>query len=345
MTTMSKTIQMPQQLQFMFDQFLQSTIPQISFETWARRWLQSYQLNRIKTYWTTYKEPVELHLIPHFGERQMTEILPIDISDYFKAAGRRYSLETLKKDKMCLDGIFETAVENGICTKNPVTSTLRLSSKIPPREKHVWNQEQYDIAFAYAKRNSYVDIMVLMETGITRSELLGLTWEDFDPAQRLLILRNGLVQLINSETEKLELVHSGLKNKYRHRAVPISKEIVTRLNFLPRVLYVGGNAKKHTLARKVVPEYIFCAPEGGPYQPSNWYHRRYRPFMKALMEECPTIMPLTPHELRHTKASLLVNDGVSPFFVAKLLGHSNLDMLSKRYAHEDMDALRRALHM
>lgn len=345
MTTVQNAAIDPQKLQFMFSQVLCQSIPKVPFSVWARRWLSTYQQGRIKdnTYQGTYWEPVELHLIPYFRDQPMTDIQPIDVAAFFKTAGKTLSLETLKKLKVCLHGIFETAVENGVCIRNPVTSTLKLSSKIPPQEKHVWTQGQYDTAYDFAQKCGRLDIMVLLETAISRSELLGLTWADFDPNQHLLHLRNGLVQLKNSETLKIELVHNGLKNKYRHRDVPISKQLSARLFSLPRVIYVGGDSHRHTPPRKVATEYIFHAPHGGPFSPTNWYHRVFMPWMYDFCALHPDIPPLSPHELRHTRATLLKDEGKDIYSIARLLGHRNLDMLAKRYAHDNVDALRRAL--
>lgn len=341
----NQVISDPQQLQFLFQQLLSQSIPQITFDVWARRWLAIYQQGRIKdnTYQGTYWEPVELHLIPYFGSMVINDIRPVDVAAYFKMAGKQLALETLKKLKACLNGIFETAVENGICIRNPVTKTLKLSSRIPPKEKHTWTAEQYKVAYDFARQRDCLDIMVLMETAISRSELLGLTWGDFDPARRVLHLNNGLVQVKNSETAKIELVHDGLKNKYRKRDVPISNELAVRLFLRPKIINVGGNARHHTAPRRVETTFIFHAPKGGPFSPANWYHRRFKPFMEELCSEHPEIPPLTPHEFRHTRATLLKDEGKDIYSIARLLGHRDLNMLSKRYAHDNVEALRQAL--
>ena len=345
MAISTNTCMDPQQVQLLMKKLLSQSIPQVLFKDWARQWLTVYQQGRVKdnTYQGTYWEPVELHLIPYFGDRVMAEIMPIDVAAFFKVKRQLLALETLKKLKVCLNGIFETAMENGLCIRNPVTSTLRLASDIPPREKHTWSREQYDIAYAFARDHNYVDMMVLMETAISRSELLGLTWEDFDPGHKILRLNNGLVQQVNSETHKLELVHDGLKNKYRHRGIPISQEITVCLFSLPRVLYVGGCKRQGIPPRRVEPTFIFHAPQGGPWSPPNWYHRRFRPFMAQLHEEAPEIPPLTPHEFRHTWATLRKDEGKDIYSIARFLGHKDLRMLVERYAHDNVEALRSAL--
>ena len=79
--------------------------------------------------------------------------------------------------------------------------------------------------------------------------------------------------------------------------------------------------------------------------PTNWYKRNYKSFMAAVIAEHPEVPFLTPHELRHTRATLWKDEGVDLFSIAKLMEHADLDMLAKRYAHNNVDTLRKALKL
>ena len=57
------------------------------------------------------------------------------------------------------------------------------------------------------------------------------------------------------------------------------------------------------------------------------------------------IPELNPHELRHTRATIWVNDGENIFAVAHVLGHADLKMLRKRYAHSDAESTRKLLKL
>lgn len=65
--------------------------------------------------------------------------------------------------------------------------------------------------------------------------------------------------------------------------------------------------------------------------------------MDDLAAEYPDIPKLTPHELRHTRATLWLAQGVPELMVAKLLGHCDLRMLSKVYDHTNVETLRNAI--
>ena len=302
-------------------------------------WLSTFKLDVVKnsTFYNNYESPIRCHLIPYFQDRAIAEITTSDIQEYFKEKREEFSLETLIKHKSCLASIFEVAVDDGLREKSPVTKQIKLSSAIAPAEKLVWTLEQYKTAWQFAKRHRHgLDIVVLMETGITRSELLGLTWQNHNSKTSCLKLENGLTAAKNPHSGKIELEHSGLKNKYRKREIPLSKELNALLTLKPH--YIS------TKAGKIPTKYIFHAPSGCAYAPDNWYKRVLKRFMKDLHEEYPDIPMLTTHELRHTRATLLTHhENVDLFSIAELLGHRDLKMIREWYVHSDTEALRRAL--
>ena len=65
--------------------------------------------------------------------------------------------------------------------------------------------------------------------------------------------------------------------------------------------------------------------------------------MKDLIKAHPEIPSLTPHELRHTRATLWSAQGVPQHLIADLLGHCDTRMLERVYNHTTTDTLRQAL--
>lgn len=328
-------------IQISFD----SNIEKVNFSDWGKQWLAVYKQGLVKdnTLRGIYQEPLELHLIPYFGSFLLDEITPLEVQIYFKTLSNKLSLETQKKIKNTLRLIFDSAIECGKCQRNPVTKTLRLVSNLPVTRKNVWTPDEYRIAYHYAITHPYgLDILTLMETAITRSELLGLHWRNYNPQSRSILIENGLVALKSSQTGLYELVNEGVKNQHRMREIPISSFLNGLLSLKPREIYVR---QKDGTSQKVRPQFIFHSPSGGPYDPNNWYKRVLQRFMKDLHTAHPEVPILTTHELRHTRATILANEGKNLFAISKLLGHCDLNMLAKRYAHGNTEALRVALEL
>ena len=121
------------------------------------------------------------------------------------------------------------------------------------------------------------------------------------------------------------------KNDFRRRDVPISTETATLLN--------AAFCDDH--------EFVISNTNGTMCSPRTWSRRHYDVFMNDMQthyaKQEENIPKLTPHELRHTRASIWVNDGENLFAVADVLGHADLKMLRKRYAHSDVESTRKLL--
>lgn len=309
------------------------------FSDWAIYALQTYKKPFVKgnTYTGTYLEPVNNHLIPYFGAMNMNDIRPLHIQKYINEAATHYAPETVKKDFHVLRLIFETAVDNQVCSKNPITKSIKLPKYETRQIKHAYTQEQYDIVYEFAKEHENgLAIMLMLATGVSRSELLGLRWADIDTGNQAIHINQGLVTYRSDDSGQYVTESNGLKNKFRHRTIPITDNALwKRLCQAPKTVSIGN--------RSVMTEYVFHSPEGKAYQPNNWANRVFRPFMKALHQLYPEIPELSPHELRHTVATLWIAQGMDPYMAARLLGHCGIAMLVRRYDHTSAATLRNAL--
>lgn len=318
--------------------------PKVLFKDWAPKCLELYKKPYVKgsTYNGTYLTPVTKHLIPYFGNLPISEIRPIQIQEYINQMSKKYAPETVKKDFTILSFILQHAVENGLCQANPALRSIRIP-KIERVDRMAYTQEEYDKAYAFAKDHpDGLPIMLMMETGISRSELLGLRWEDIDTKNKVLHIRQGLVAYQDLEEKTWVIEADGLKNDYRRRDIPLTDDdLIEHLKKKPRTIYV--KYKGASCEEAVKPEFVFHSPEGLPYQPNNWSNRVFFPFMRDLLKAHPELPSLSPHELRHTRATLWIAQGIDPYMVARLLGHSDVKMLAKVYDHTTVDTLREAI--
>ena len=309
------------------------------FADWALYALQTYKKPFVKgnTYYGTYLAPLENHLLKFFSPFYLDEVTPLHVQRFINEASKERGYESVVKDLNCLKLIYDTAVDNQLCSKSPITKSLKLPKREEKVTKKAYTQEQYDIAYAFAKEwEGGLPIMILMELGISRSELLGIRHEDIDRENRCIHINQGLVVYHSDDLDRQVMESDGLKNKFRRRSIPVmDDDLWDRLCKVPKIVTVGN--------KEVLTEQLFHSPEGKPYNPNNWVNRVYRPFMKALHQAHPDIPELSPHECRHTRATLWIAQGIDPYMVARLMGHQGLHMLVSRYDHTSVSTLRNVL--
>ncbi|PKM62331.1 MAG: hypothetical protein CVU97_05915 [Firmicutes bacterium HGW-Firmicutes-21] len=308
------------------------------FKEWAVQWLEKYKEGKVKasTYSETYERTVYDYLIPHFGEMRIDSILPVDILDFISKQKNKYSASTMKKMRLCLNSIFETAIENDLCRKNPV-KRVPFESNIESNKKRTYTQAEVDIIYAFCDTHpSGIYIRILLELGLRCSELCGLKWGDIDYTARSVHIQRA------TTTVNYRAVTAKPKSKSSNRKLPLSSELLTNLN------NNKGEPDEFILSSTKV--------KGKPLTPLDFSSSRYKTFFKDLnkhlLEEhqkrlqsdnnavLTTIDELTPHELRHTCGTLLYARTKDIFAVSKYLGHSSIDVTTKLYVHDSADLLR-----
>jgi len=75
-------------------------------------------------------------------------------------------------------------------------------------------------------------------------------------------------------------------------------------------------------------DFIFRSRSGRPLDPDNWYKRRFVPTVQRA-----GLRKLGLHALRHTYASLLINQGENIKYVSHQLGHASIQITADLYGH------------
>lgn len=304
----------------------------ILFSDWALQWLESiHGTVKENTYEATYKNSILNHLIPAFGNKRLNAIKPIELQIFINQSAQTYSIDTVKKFKSCLKQIFDEAVYNGYCEKNPCyrLKIPKSSTFVDTVESDIYTPEQMQQIEDFAQNHRFgLDILLLIETGMRRGEMLALTWENVDLENRAIYIKQAvaIVKENNSLVTKIGLP----KNKSSKRAIPISTDFAIYLKEQQKQSHC--NLLIHNNQNRII-------------NPRTWQRRHYDVFMRDMQKVYPDMPVLNPHRLRHSKASEWVNEGLSLYAIAKTLGHSDLNMLRKRYAHSDLEEVRNLLNI
>lgn len=287
------------------------------FSEWIDKWLDVYKKGTVReyTYENTYHTRVKKYLKPYFKDRPLRAISPLDIQKFFNLH-KYLSIDLLKTLKVILNDVFNKAIDNDLCAKNPV-SNVKLQSTYKKKMKTALNAEQQEKAIKWAIDTNHIDILTVLKTGLRRGELLGLRWCDVDLDNKIITIR----QSISPPAVRGGDVNYEVKTLSSNRSIPIDDELTNCLRALPQD-----------------DELVFGCNN------ANAYGKRVKSVLKQMSEDC-NLPYITLHEIRHTFGTVLREKGADIYSISKVLGHSNIGVTSKIYVHNDLDVLRKALNI
>lgn len=208
---------------------------------------------------------------------------------------------------------------NDLCYRNPVRD-VSYKSKRPDAEKRAYTEKQSLQAQNYARtHDTGLFVYLVLNTGLRRSEALGLMWGDID-------FNNKTVSVKRAITPDTVRARDGeLKSKTSRRIIPVSDTFIEHLKKIRRHKgFVLGT------------EDNFCTVDA-----FDWH---YKKFMTIMSHELG-IPYLTPHELRHSYGSVLYERGVDIYTISKVMGHADISITAKIYVHSTADSLRKSLKL
>jgi len=293
---------------------------------YLEKWLNAVKNNvRDKTY-DTYCDLVKWYLLPKLGSIALKDLKAYEIQEHYtymqdNEKGLGLSGTTACHVHNILNSSLKQAVDWELLYKNPCDKVQR--PKRSEKEITVLDVEEVSRLFKALEGGSlYIPTVVAVTTGMRRSEILGLKWQDIDMINKIIYVKNQLVRGPNSfKLEKLK--------------TDSSKRNILLLDFTIKVLqneYEKQEINKSELRELYNDEsYLCCMGDGRPYDP-EYISRHFLRKMTTLTTRLD-IPKVTFHELRHTHATLLLLSNVNPKVVSERLGHSKVFMTLDKYSH------------
>ncbi len=138
-----------------------------------------------------------------------------------------------------------------------------------------------------------------------------------------------LSEVINLKENQLDSFHSSLKilgKGNKERIIPCNKELINELT--------GYRDDKRRLETEVDTNVLFVNDKGKKLY-AKWVYNAVRKYL----DPATTIEKRSPHVLRHTFATHLMNEGADLNAVKELLGHSSL-AATQVYTHNTIEKLK-----
>jgi integrase len=256
------------------------------------------------------------HLDPRWADAPIGSITRQDVKSW-AAQLRRGGLgpETVRRAVHLLSASLVAAVDQEVIEANPA-ARLKLPGGPPAPERYLTHEEYDTLRSALPTTDDQLVADLLVNTGLRWGELAGLHWRRVD-------LERGLLRVVETFDEPNGAMKAYPKGK-RVRDVPLTPDLVTRL--AERERGKGPCPIEHKVGR-CPGSLVLTTDEGGALRNSNWSYRVWTPSV-----ELSHVGHVRIHDLRHTYASWLLQDGISLADVGRLLGHVS-PQTTQRYAH------------
>lgn len=270
-----------------------------------------------KTY-IQHEQSVRLHLKPWFGQLLLSDLTPRLVQQFVNAKRQQYSPNYVRLLRNTLRVACAQAVEWDAIPRNPVRR-IAMPAIEPEHVEAISPEEAQRLLDALRGHRLYALYLVTLGLGLRAGEVLGLRWEDWNERAGTLHVRRQL--------QRIPAQYSDLGG---HFSTKSPKAHSQRVLHLPAG--VAAELRRHRERQREEaaggdPGLMFRSSRGEPLNNSTVTHTLQRLLTRAGL---PSIRL---HLLRHYSASLLLALGCTMHEVSVALGHRDVTVTMKVYAH------------
>lgn len=263
-------------------------------DEWWEETCESLAYQTVRGYRSSYERAKE-----EFGDRYINQIQSKEISLFFKEmAAQDYAQKTIANQRIVLNQIFNYAIVEDEIDINPCTSVkLPRGCKKTVREAASSSDEQKILD----SDHEWLFPLFALLTGLRKGEILALRWEDIDFDNNTITINKSIEYKGNVPSVKTPKTESGT------RIVPLLQMLSNRL-------------------KRGEKGYIFSEDGGkSPYRKKR-YDLLWRDYCRDVGISC------TAHQLRHSYATIAVEEDVNPKDLQNALGHADITTTMNIYA-------------
>jgi integrase len=303
---------------------------------------------RPKTF-RTYSDFVKNHIGPSLGQIPLGKLSPQHVREFVnvklaipdaeiaaeiapagdaRRAGKCLSPATVKHILKMLRGALAVAVKDGQIQRN--VAALVAPPTVPKHEMKAFSRTEARAFLAAVEGHRFEAVFtVAVALGMRQGEILGLRWSDVNLETGTLTVRAALQRV----EKKLILVEP--KSVRSRRSIQLPAVCVAAF---ARHMRSQEEWKRWAGSKWRETEYVFTTRIGTPVDArdlSREYYQITRPKRKGEGTPAPKLgfPAIRFHDLRHSAATLLLAQGVSPRYITELLGHSQVSFTMQTYAH------------
>jgi len=249
----------------------------------------------------SYLRLLNQHWLPNFGHWLITDIRPSHIKKYLNNYENTKTGKSIsQKTKVCamvpLRNVFNHAIADGLIEVNPCSAIKFTKGQKPPIER--FSLKEKAGILKQLSGQGLVYFTLLFETGMRPSEILALTWDDYD-GESLHVNKAIVWRKLKASTKNHEV-----------REVFVSDPLRKALSDHPT---------------RFQKSYIFLNTKGTPHLDTDVFNGHW----KAALTKA-RVRYRIPYTCRHTRAAEMLTGGIEPAFAAAQLGHT-IEMFFRTY--------------
>lgn len=281
----------------------------ISVADYLKRYLETSAKHKVKpSTFSAYRRDIEGHILPELGKIKLSALTPHQIQDLYN---KKLKDGLSKKSVLNIHGVLRTAlnqaVKLGLLIQNPCTLVT------PPRPEKtlpsIWTVEQSQLFLdAVEDHRYYLIYLIALTTGARRGEILGLEWQNISWENSTISIQKSV-----NEVEGKAMV-GDTKTKRSRRIIALPQLVIDNLK--AKREESGDNSG-----------FIFKTSKNTIILPRNLL-RHFHSVLDRI-----DIPRIRFHDMRHTAATILLQQGVHPKKVQELLGHSSIVLTLDTYSH------------